>query len=86
MSHVLLLHVGNSSKNTHLIDVLSIDLADIVWAGNTILDHLHCDWGKDLELSTSTSFCLVLSASKGSKVASLGETCACIVIGLEETC
>jgi len=83
--HVFLLHVSDSSEDTYFIYLLSIDLADVIWAWHAIFDHFHCDWSKDFELSATLSLILVLGATKGPEVASLGKALASIALGLEKT-
>ena len=40
---------------TYIVDRLTLDFANIVWAGLRFLNHLHGDWGENAVFTTLTS-------------------------------
>jgi hypothetical protein len=85
VSHVFLSNFGHSAQNANLVDIFSVNFADVIWTGNTIFDHFHCDWHKDFELFTGSLVSLSLVATESAEVTTLGKTTAIVVFSLEKS-
>jgi len=72
-THGLLLLSGHTAHNNDLVDGVTIDLADIVRSGLSLLNHLQCDRGKDAVLSA-------LLPAKISTTLAILHVAACFVV------
>ena len=86
MSHIFLSNFCHSPQNANLVDVFSVNFADVIGTWNTIFNHFHCDWHNDFELFTGLLVSLSLLATECAEVTTLGITTSIVVFSLEKSC